>query len=110
MVLEVRGAVDCAGRPRLAEVLRERLDSCAARVVLDLSAVTFFNSDAVRTLLDAAHHARVRAKPFTVISGPAVDRIMGLLGVDARICWASTWAEEAPVPAEAAIPRPAAEP
>lgn len=85
VVLQVHGAVDAAGEPWLAEVLREWLDSVAARLVLDLSQVTFFDSEAVMTLLDAAHHARIHAKPFTVISSPAVDRITGLLAVDDRL-------------------------
>lgn len=93
VVLHVYGAVDAAGQPWLAEIVRERLDSFAARLVLDLSRVTFFDSEAALTLLDAAHHARVRAKPFTVLSSPAVDRIMGLLAMHDRICWTTTVAE-----------------
>lgn len=90
LVLEVGGAVDAASEPRLAVVLRQRLDSFAATLVLDLSAVTFLDSEGVMTLLDAAHYARIHAKPLVVITSPAVNRLLEILGLTDQFTCAHT--------------------
>ena len=88
LVLEVRGAVDIAGEPRLAEVLRQRLDSFTAHLVLDMSGVTLLDTEGVMTLLDAAHYARIRAKHLVLIPSPAVNRVLELLGLIDRFGYA----------------------
>lgn len=52
-VIRLRGELDLAGAPRLAEAVREQARD-GEPVVLDMSEVTFIDSTGVRTLLDAA--------------------------------------------------------
>ncbi|MBA8826272.1 anti-sigma B factor antagonist [Saccharopolyspora lacisalsi] len=88
LVLEVRGAVDIAGEPRFAEVLRQRLDSFAAHLVLDMSGVTLLDAEGVMTLLDAVHYARIRAKRLVLVPSPAVNRVLEILGLTERFGYA----------------------
>lgn len=52
-VIRLRGELDLAGAPRLAEAVRDEARD-GDPVVLDMSEVTFIDSTGVRTLLDAA--------------------------------------------------------
>lgn len=76
------------GAARLAEPLRQRLTCTAGTVVLDLSAVTFLNSHAAVTLLDGVARAHSNGKRLRIISSPAADRLLRLIGVDDRFTYA----------------------
>lgn len=103
VVLRVTGALDAAGEPRLAEPLRHRLNCVATTVVLDMSAVTFLDTAGAVTLLEAACRAEATGKELVVISSPAVDRLLGLLGLTERFTYAASLAA---LRAEATDPEP----
>lgn len=67
VVLSVGGEIDCCTQPRLRELLWHRLTSCAQVVVLDLSGVTFCNSDGLRLLDECQRRAEQREISFRVV-------------------------------------------
>ncbi|RRO14154.1 anti-sigma factor antagonist [Saccharopolyspora rhizosphaerae] len=94
VVVQVSGEMDLAARHFLAEPVRQRLVGTAAVVVLDLSQVTFINSDGALALLEARHLADARHKELVLVSSRVVDRLLGLLKLSARFTY--TTGEEVP--------------
>lgn len=90
VVLHAGGSLDTAGERRFSEPLRQRMACTAPTVVLDLSAVTFLNTAGAEAMVDAAHRAEVTGKSLLLISSPAVDRLLGLLGLAERFTYASS--------------------
>lgn len=68
-VLTVTGTIDAATVPRLGEMLRSRLRSQLARLVLDLSQVGFLAVAGVSTLRTVEHWARQFGTAFVIVTG-----------------------------------------
>lgn len=81
----VTGEVDLASVDEVTPALLKVEASDAAAVVLDLSAVTFLDSTAVRMLLAAEARSRANGHRLTVVSCPAVDRLIDLCGIRDRL-------------------------
>jgi anti-sigma B factor antagonist len=75
-VLSVTGQVDVATTPKLADRIRDALSRAPETIVVDLSAVAFFGSGGLRTLLEADGHARANGCRLVVIPGTGVVRRM----------------------------------
>ncbi len=75
-VLSVTGQVDVATTDTLAGRICDALSGAPETIVLDLSAVGFFGSGGLRTLLEADGHARARGCRLVVIPGNGVVRRM----------------------------------
>jgi len=84
-VVRVIGALDLATSDAVEEALHAAFDErVGAR--LDLSQVTFLDSSGMRGVLRAYRHARERGAVFEVVPGPpAVQRVLRITGVDARL-------------------------
>jgi anti-anti-sigma factor len=84
VVVRATGEVDLATAPLLSEQLElaEAVVVPPAPVILDLTAVTFFESAGVKVLLD--HHSRCveRGTRLRVLGSRAVTRVISLVGVD----------------------------
>lgn len=87
--LRVIGELDTAAAPRLIRSLREaRHRASPARVLLDLSGVTFIDCSGLTALLTAARNARREGYELEVdeqVSLP-VQRMIDMTGVD-RLLW-----------------------
>lgn len=88
MVVQASGSLDGDGERFLTEPMRQRLAGTAGTVILDLSGVSFVNSAGVRVLLEAAYRAEIKGKHLVLISCPAVDRLLWLLGLAGRFTYA----------------------
>jgi anti-anti-sigma factor len=78
--LHARGELDVATSPKLAGELR----SLASHdVTLDLSGVTFFDSNGLKVLLEARQQADAAAGRLTISAlSPPVRRVLELTGCD----------------------------
>lgn len=75
-VLSVTGQVDVATTDTLAGRIRDALAHAPETIVVDLSAVAFFGSGGLRTLLEADGQARAGGCRLVVIPGTGVVRRM----------------------------------
>jgi anti-anti-sigma factor len=75
-VLSVTGQVDVATTDTLAGRIRDALARGPETIVVDLSAVAFFGSGGLRTLLEADGRARASGCRLVVIPGTGVVRRM----------------------------------
>jgi anti-anti-sigma factor len=75
-VLSVTGQVDVATLDALAGEIGDALDAAPETVVVDLSAVAFFGSGGLNTLLEADGRARASGCRLVVIPGTGVVRSM----------------------------------
>jgi anti-sigma B factor antagonist len=75
-VLSVTGQVDVATVGALAGRIRDALATAPETIVVDLSAVGFFGSGGLRTLLEADGNARASGCRLVVIPGTGVVRRM----------------------------------
>ncbi len=75
-VLSVTGQVDVATTDTLAGRIRDALSHAPETIVIDLSAVAFFGSGGLSTLLEADGHARASGCRLVVIPGTGVVRRM----------------------------------
>jgi anti-sigma B factor antagonist len=73
-VLSVRGQVDVATVDALAGKIRDALSREPETIVVDLSAVAFFGSGGLNTLLEADGHARASGCRLVVIPGTGIVR------------------------------------
>jgi anti-sigma B factor antagonist len=73
-VLAVTGQVDVATVDALADEIRDALAQGPEIVVVDLSAVAFFGSGGLSTLLDADGQARASGSRLVVVPGTGVAR------------------------------------
>jgi anti-anti-sigma factor len=84
-VVRVIGALDLATSDGVEAALRAAFDEGEA-VRLDLSEVTFLDSSGMRGVLRAYRLASERDAVFEVVPGPpAVQRVLRITGVDARL-------------------------
>jgi anti-anti-sigma factor len=75
-VLSVTGQIDVATAGKLADDIRDALALGPETVVVDLSAVAFFGSGGLRTLLEADGRARAGGCRLVVVPGTGVVRRM----------------------------------
>ena len=73
-VLSVTGQIDVATTDELASEIRDALGRDPKTVVVDLSAVAFFGSGGLSTLLEADGRARASGCRLVVIPGTGVVR------------------------------------
>jgi anti-sigma B factor antagonist len=84
-VFRVLRALDLATSDAVESALCSALDE-GAGVRLDLSEVTFLDSSGMRGMLRAFRLAQERNVVFEVVPGPpAVQRVLHITGVDARL-------------------------
>ena len=84
-VVHVVGALDLATSDTVEAALRSAFET-GAPVRLDLSQVTFLDSSGMRGVLRAYRLAQERNAVFEVVPGPpAVQRVLHITGVDARL-------------------------
>jgi anti-sigma B factor antagonist len=83
VVITVEGEIDMGSAPTLSELLNGALEVDRPSVVIDMSGVTFIDSQGVRSLLIAEHRAR-QAGILLVLRSPSkrVRDLLMLLGVD----------------------------
>jgi anti-sigma B factor antagonist len=81
-VLRARGELDVAVVPDLLPQLPAMV-SAAEAVVLDLTAVTFFDSSGVRLVDQLTRECGARATPFRVVAPPGgpTRRVLELVGM-----------------------------
>lgn len=83
VVVSVEGEVDLATAPQFEEGLRKAVELEASRVVVDLTATTFFDSSAIHALLSAA--ARLQssgAQVCVVCSDPCIKKVLEITRAD----------------------------
>jgi anti-anti-sigma factor len=82
----VRGELDVETGPRLQEELRAAEAAAPATLVLDLRAVSFFDSTGLQIVLDADVRAREEGRTFVVAPGDGEPRrILELAEVASRL-------------------------
>lgn len=79
-IIEVTGDVDMSVAKRLSEAL-EPLITAETTVVLDCSAVTFFDSMGLRVAVQTLHQAKNIGATFALVPSAAVIRVLDLAGV-----------------------------
>lgn len=83
LTLYVEGEVDAMTAPRLVEAYHRNAERPAARVWLDLSAVTFIDSSGLVALQHLHQEATEAGSTFKIADlSPSVDRILQLTGLD----------------------------
>lgn len=80
-VLSVRGELDRETTPRLAAALRQAVAGPADRIEIDLSGVTFIDSQGLRILLEAKRRAREGTAVVVVHPSSQVERLLQMTGV-----------------------------
>jgi anti-sigma B factor antagonist len=81
-----RGEVDVASVGEIEAALRELRESGFNRLVLDLRHVTFMDSTGLRLMLAWDEEARRDGMEFGLVAGgPAVQRLLEIAGVRARL-------------------------
>lgn len=78
----VRGELDLATAPRLAEALQQELDGEPASLVVDLSGTSFLDSSGARALVVAGRRARSVGATMQIVcpvGNRAVRRVLDLL-------------------------------
>ena len=82
-VVSAEGEVDIATAPRFEEELCKAVELEARRVVVDLTATTFFDSSAIHALLSgAARLQRSGAQVCVVCNDPNIRRLFEITRVD----------------------------
>ncbi|CAL9340227.1 STAS domain-containing protein [Streptomyces sp. enrichment culture] len=85
-VVTLRGEIDCDTRDKLSEALLGESGPVPARIVADLSGVTFMDSSGLNVFI-AAHRATGDGKGWVRIAGAqeSVLRVLQMTGVDSLI-------------------------
>jgi anti-sigma B factor antagonist len=85
-LIQVFGDLDLANAIRLDQELDRIEGDDAEHVLLDLSGLDFIDSAGVRALVAATARFRSGSKRLHMFrGGPAVERILGILGLDNRL-------------------------
>ncbi|HEV2778047.1 MAG TPA: STAS domain-containing protein [Actinophytocola sp.] len=83
VIVSVAGDVDTSSAVHLQEVIAGSVERAAERVVIDLTAVTFFGSTGLAVLAEAASHAAQRNLALRVVANhPTVARPIRVTGLD----------------------------
>lgn len=89
VVVQVEGELDLAARNLLTGPLNEQLEAAVTVLVLDLSHVTFINSEGAAALVEARRLAEGRRTELVLVSSRAVDRLLRLLELTGRFNYAA---------------------
>lgn len=91
IVIEADGVIDGASAPRLAELIRNRLDTTVRSLVLDLSRVSFFDTAGAEILTETAHRGWLCGTQLVLVTGNrVVDTPLRVLDLDKRFTYADT--------------------
>jgi anti-sigma B factor antagonist len=83
IVISVEGELDFATAPEFERELVNAVRYASGRVVVDLTATTFFDSSAIRALVAGSRRLEASgAETCVVCSGSAVERVLQITGVD----------------------------
>jgi len=87
-VLRVAGELDMAAAPSVAAAVDELLEAGFARVVIDLSALSFLDSAGVHMLVSAHHAAERRTCELSLVRGPRdIQRVLELTATDSLLAF-----------------------
>jgi anti-anti-sigma factor len=82
-VVRVGGELDLGAAPRVAAAVAELLDDGFARIVVDLSELSFLDSAGARTLMSVQDRAEQRSCVLSLVRGPRhVHRVFELTATD----------------------------
>ena len=79
------GEIDLDAAPQLRSALAIAETAPGRSVVLDLSQVTFIDSSGIRVLVEAAQRADSNGHRLSIVSGPSVDRVIEITGLQGRL-------------------------
>ena len=83
IVISVEGELDIATAHEFERELVNAARCASGRVVVDLTATTFFDSSAIRALIAGSRRLKASgAETCVVCSGSAVERVLQITGVD----------------------------
>jgi anti-sigma B factor antagonist len=83
VVIALQGEVDLFNAPAFQQELLRRIESGATRVVLDLRDATFFDSTALRVLLEGQRELHARSGSLSVVCDePRIQKIFTITGLD----------------------------
>jgi anti-anti-sigma factor len=71
VIVAVAGEWDLAARPRVSDALRRALAQRPARLVLDLSRLTFIDSSGLHAAIELHRQARAQDAELEIVPGPA---------------------------------------
>jgi len=82
LTIRVAGELDLATAPDLAAALDSHIDSCTTDVIVDLGAVTFLDSSALKVFIGALRRLRAAGRRLTVSAvSPAAARVLEVAGL-----------------------------
>jgi anti-sigma B factor antagonist len=88
VVVRVAGELDMAAAPAVAAAVDELLGARFARVVIDLSDLSFLDSAGVHMLVSVHHAAAERTCELSLVRGPRnVQRVFELTGADSMFAF-----------------------
>ncbi len=82
--IAVSGELDLATAPQLEAALQQQSE-VAARIVLDLTRVSFIDSTGLRVLLQAHDAAQAHGRGLAILPSEIVTRVIRLTGLDQRL-------------------------
>ena len=68
--VHLEGELDLAGQERVREAVREAVQHRPARLILDLSRLSFLDSSGVHVLLEVTQHSAEHETSLIVVPGP----------------------------------------
>ncbi len=84
-VVSVIGEIDLATAPQVRSALAAAEASDARVIQLALSQVTFMDSTGIAVLVEHAERSRANGNHLSIVSGPAVDRVLEISGLRDRL-------------------------
>jgi anti-sigma B factor antagonist len=88
--IRLYGEWDLAGQQAARRAVRHALSSQPARVVLDLSGLTFIDSSGIHVVIDLVKRAtRLKIELAIIPGSPAVQRIFEICGLNAHLPFTS---------------------
>jgi anti-sigma B factor antagonist len=80
VTVAVTGAIDAVTTPTFTDAMATAVRAQPSVLLLDLTAVDFFGSHAVRALLNAYHHTLAHDARLVVVCAGIVDRVLAITG------------------------------
>ncbi len=101
VVVAVSGEVDTFTGPQLRSALLEALESGPARLIIDLSAVTFLDSSGLGVLVGARRRmAEQGRRTVLVITSPTLLRLLAITALDRSFTVCATLEEARSTPSD----------